>query len=283
MASSGLEARIASLSGVLAPEGSDLDDWPLCEGDQGELEEEEEVVDVDEETLLRMLDEAEPPLVTCSRLFREQPALHQLQLLTPCTAEALQSRGWAVIPSFLLPHASIAAREEALALHAQGAFAQPGAHGGFTDASARGDAVYWLHPGNKLSSLPGICAAVDVLEVVRADLRLLLTLQRDSAEYQCAVYPGHGAAYARHRDALPDDGATDEQRRVTAVLYCNSADWDVQTQGGALRLHVPGEGDEAWVDVVPEGGTLVLFLSGAVEHEVMACHAPRVAISAWCQ
>jgi hypothetical protein len=31
------------------------------------------------------------------------------------------------------------------------------------------------------------------------------------------------------------------------------------------------------------GGTLVLFLSGAVEHEVRPCHAPRVAITAWCQ
>ena len=45
------------------------------------------------------------------------------------------------------------------------------------------------------------------------------------------------------------------------------------------------EGGAGWVDVSPCGGTLVLFLSGVVEHEVLPCVGAehRVAITAWCQ
>lgn len=36
-------------------------------------------------------------------------------------------------------------------------------------------------------------------------------------------------------------------------------------------------------DVEPLPGRLVLFLSGAIDHEVMPSFGIRVAISAWCQ
>jgi hypothetical protein len=90
------------------------------------------------------------------------------------------------------------------------------------------------------------------------------------------------------------------QRRVTAVLYANDGAWDCGAAGGALRLHVPpppaAEGGDdgehahggawlpgaAWVDVAPRGGTLALFLSGAVDHEVLpSAHEHRVALTSW--
>lgn len=41
----------------------------------------------------------------------------------------------------------------------------------------------------------------------QGDLSYLLQLRRHTAEFQLAVYPGSGAQYHRHRDALPDDGS----------------------------------------------------------------------------
>ena len=120
---------------------------------------------------------------------------------------------------------------------------------------------------------------------MRDDLATVLRLTTVT-EFQLAVYPGGSSVgYARHRDAFPDDGAAgDDQRRVTCVLFANAADWDVDRDGGALRLHVPTPDEQpprAHVDVAPTGGTLVLFLSGAVDHEVLPCTVPRVAVSAW--
>ena len=71
--------------------------------------------------------------------------------------------------------------------------------------------------------------------------------------------------------------------------------WDCQLDGGALRIH----GSDDWnfndgldadrvdqvgdvlVDISPHPGTLVLFDSGVVSHEVMTTHRPRSAIVGW--
>lgn len=83
-------------------------------------------------------------------------------------------------------------------------------------------------------------------------------------------------------------------RRVTSILYLNESDWDA-AHGGALRVYHPqscsdntdaldgggADRDSNWVDVYPHGGRLVVFMAGAVEHEVLPAFAPRVALTAW--
>ena len=174
------------------------------------------------------------------------------------------------------------------------------------DESARGDAVMWLRAAAPPAG-PGLAAALARLEALQRELGQVLLLHADVApELQLAVYAPGGAYYARHRDAFPEaaapPGGGPGQRRVTAVLYANDAAWDCDAAGGALRLHVPppppeeeAGGDDnqhsssgavlpgaAYVDVAPRGGTLVLFLSGAVDHEVMPSrHDHRVALTSW--
>lgn len=65
-------------------------------------------------------------------------------------------------------------------------------------------------------------------------------------------------------------------------------DWDAERDGGALRLYVGASLDDdvgisarKIVDVAPHCGTLVLFNSRVMLHEVLATHRPRHAISAW--
>ena len=56
-----------------------------------------------------------------------------------------------------------------------------------------------------------------------------MRLDMKSAEYQLAVYMGGGSQYVKHRDALPDDGADPNQRRVGSrrslcfAVRCNLA------------------------------------------------------------
>lgn len=47
-----------------------------------------------------------------------------------------------------------------------------------------------------------------------------MRLEKRSAEYQLAVYMGAGSQYVKHRDALPDDGADPNQRRVGCTTTC---------------------------------------------------------------
>lgn len=53
------------------------------------------------------------------------------------------------------------------------------------------------------------------MQEVQADLHSVMHLEKRSAEYQLAVYVGGGSQYVKHRDALPDDGADPNQRRVS--------------------------------------------------------------------
>ena len=74
----------------------------------------------------------------------------------------------------------------------------------------------------------------------------------------------------------------------TLLIYLNGA-WRESTDGGALRIHVPahtaeGEapaGTTPCVDVYPHAGTVVLFRSDVVMHEVRPAHKPRFAASMW--
>ena len=66
------------------------------------------------------------------------------------------------------------------------------------------------------------------------------------------------------------------------LLYLNSP-WD-RAWGGELRVYEPSpaeEAEERHVDVVPEGGTLVLMRSDRVPHEVRTTHRPRQCIVGW--
>lgn len=52
------------------------------------------------------------------------------------------------------------------------------------------------------------------LQELQADLRQVMHLRQRSAEYQLSHYGSNGAQYVRHRDAFPDDGSEEQQRRV---------------------------------------------------------------------
>lgn len=70
------------------------------------------------------------------------------------------------------------------------------------------------------------------------------------------------------------------------LLYLNN-EWK-ESDGGRLRVHLDSgkdflpDGEEPnFIDVEPKGGTLVLFKSDKIPHEVLDTQAERMAIIGW--
>lgn len=98
-----------------------------------------------------------------------------------------------------------------------------------------------------------------------------------------AYYP-NGGYYRRHLDAGP--GTNFAQRAWSYLIYLNK-DWS-EADGGKLRIFTDGGGEEApvgappsFVDVSPRAGTLVVFDSSRVPHEVLETTSPRRAVVGW--
>jgi len=98
-----------------------------------------------------------------------------------------------------------------------------------------------------------------------------------------AYYP-NGGYYRRHVDAAP--GTTSALRAWSFLIYLNR-DWS-EADGGKLRIFTDGGGEEApagvtpsFFDVSPRAGTLVVFDSTRVPHEVLETSSPRRAVVGW--
>lgn len=94
-------------------------------------------------------------------------------------------------------------------------------------------------------------------------------------DYEChfAHYP-KGAFYKQHLDAFK--GRTN--RVLTTVYYLNDQ-WQ-SDQGGELILYAE-DGKTVLEKVLPETGTLLIFLSDQFPHEVLPTHRDRYSIAGW--
>jgi hypothetical protein len=129
------------------------------------------------------------------------------------------------------------------------------------------------------------------------------TNHRVPLQCQLALYAGDGhASYVAHRDAADEDdffqvgllawlkAADYRQRSITAILYLNEADWDSSPSqdGGRLTCYegahpqdIQGSTATNVRYVNPAGGTLVLFDSRYLLHEVAPSHRGRMALTLW--
>jgi SM-20-related protein len=180
--------------------------------------------------------------------------------------------GYGIEPAFV-PAADVAAlRDDVLSSDARGALEPAGVGRGTghaVDSAIRGDRILWLD----LRATSAAAARVaEALETVRQAMNRDLALGLLAFEGHYALYPA-GAGYARHRDRFRDD----DTRVLSVVLYLNDTRW-CEGDGGALRLHL---GDGRVRDVLPHGGTLVVFLAERFVHEVLPASRPRVSMAGW--
>ena len=189
---------------------------------------------------------------------------HDARLAT--ITQALGADGIACVQMPELPWAAL--REEAGALQRAGRL-QPAATGrgdGRGHAGLRGDSTAWIDADTG----PAFAAWLGCMDALRRSLNRDLQLGMEDFEAHVACYPP-GTGYARHRDRFADDDA----RVLSLTCYLN-ADWP-DDAGGALRLHLADGGR----DIAPRAGTVVVFLSDEVEHEVLPATRERWSIAGW--
>ena len=198
--------------------------------------------------------------------MHEQP----LQRHLPQIIDDLAARGWSrldnVLPATLTHELAEECRKRARA----GALNPAGVGRGQGLAvreGIRGDSIQWLEHGQSAPS-DGYLQAMDEL---RSALNQAFYLGLEDFECHFACYPP-GAFYQKHLDRFRDD----DRRTVTAVYYLNET-WQAE-HGGALRLYLA---DQTELDVLPSAGTLVLFISAELPHEVLPATRERLSLTGW--
>jgi len=137
------------------------------------------------------------------------------------------------------------------------------------DREVRRDWIFWL-----TRRRPVQAGFLDVAETLRLALNRRLFLALFEFEAHLALYPP-GAFYRRHFDAFKRQA----NRIVSLVLYLN-ADWQ-PGDGGELVLYDTADASAEIVRIAPRAGTLVLFMSEEIEHEVLPTTTDRASIAGW--
>ena len=184
----------------------------------------------------------------------------------------LERKGWSVAPGWLSPALVASLAGEVRRERAAGAFRSAGVgREGRVATAVRGDEILWLDQASASKSQRVVLGR---LERLRDALNRELQLGAVELELHFAVYPA-GGAYAVHVDRFRDVDA----RVLSLVLYLNEA-WN-EADGGQLRLYLEARPGAPSIDVVPQGGTLVVFLSDRFPHEVLPARRERLSLAGW--
>lgn len=190
-------------------------------------------------------------------------------------AATMGKTGLCVCPNFLSRRSFVSTADDLDAIRARGEFRPAGVGQGANRVRAEGirnDDIYWLN--RELMNAPQalLWRRFDLL-MAAFNRELFLGLTDFEGHY--AAYP-KGGIYKRHKDCFRENSA----RVVSFVLYLNR-DWK-PADGGRLRVYAKDQaGRESHIDVNPIGGTMVCFLSGESEHEVLLNHRPRFSMTGW--
>ncbi|MDP2747178.1 2OG-Fe(II) oxygenase [Pseudomonas sp.] len=184
--------------------------------------------------------------------------------------DGLAEHGWSLQAQFIAQSLTLELAEECRKRAAQGALAPAGVGRGAQQQireGVRGDHIQWLEAGQA----PACDQYLQAFDELRVALNQGLYLGLEDFEGHFALYPP-GAFYQKHVDRFRDD----DRRAVSAVFYLNE-DWQVE-HGGALRLYLPN-GETR--DVLPQAGSLLLFLSADMPHEVLPATRERLSLTGW--
>lgn len=131
----------------------------------------------------------------------------------------------------------------------------------------RSDRIRWLESSSEPDS-----GYTMFMESLREGLNQRLFMGLFDYESHYAWYRP-GAFYQKHLDALRGS----QNRILTTVFFLNH-EWQAE-QGGELKLY--DEDDQLLHTILPEFGTLVIFLSERFPHEVCPTQRGRGSIAGW--
>lgn len=189
-------------------------------------------------------------------------------------AEAVAAEGWAIVPGFIEAGLISELRAECRQLLAKGALRAAAVGSGAgrqTRSDIRTDQTKWLEEADATTAQRRCLARFEALR-----LAFNRELQLGLFEFECHFSRyAPGAFYRKHLDQFRGD----DRRRLSCVLYLNE-NW-TREDGGELRLHLDAAEAGKFEDVLPAGGTLVLFLSERFAHEVLPAKRERLSIAGW--
>lgn len=144
-----------------------------------------------------------------------------------------------------------------------------GRHNDFMrEQTVRTDKIIWITPETPAGAL-----WCQWTEQLRLALNRQLLLGLFSFESHFSHY-APGAYYARHLDAFKG-----ERNRIVSVVAYLNPDWG-EADGGELVLYT-SEDDRQGIQVLPQCGTLVVFLSEDFPHQVLPARRDRYAVAGW--
>lgn len=185
-------------------------------------------------------------------------------------ADSLAANGWAVIEHVLPPGVIARLEEDCHALWSCDALA-PAAIGRAGEKKiipeVRGDYIRWV---DSCTLNEPLTEYLRTMEKLRMDLNQSLFLGLDDFETHFALYPP-GAGYQRHVDRFKNNPL----RTVSVVLYLNTQ-WQ-PGDGGELCLYLS---DRTQL-VAPRAGTLAMFMSADMPHEVLTTQRDRASLVGW--
>lgn len=194
----------------------------------------------------------------------------------------LNTCGICVIDNFLGNVRGSMVFDEVYSLYGSGVFRQGQLVNERDDSGSifRGDQTVWLEGTEE--AFPAVGFLVQTLDAIISRcnksedgklLRQYCINQRTKAMIAC--YPGNGTHYVKHVDNPNQDG-----RCITSIYYLNK-NWDVQTQGGLLRMFPLGKSNKV-ANIAPIFDRMLFFWSDRRNpHEVLPAYSIRFAITVW--
>jgi Rps23 Pro-64 3,4-dihydroxylase Tpa1-like proline 4-hydroxylase len=222
--------------------------------------------------------------ILCRKLFLPSPPTNG-NILNLNDWHTFQENSYVLLPNFIPQDIALQAREYTLKLKDQNLLTDYShLKDDNRDQTARKDLRMFLKPNHHVATNSPLTPIIQKLIELENELKMGIQLTGEQSEMQLAYYGCNGENYTKHRDGFPNDGSLhltqQPGRRVTATVYMNE---HKEEDGGCLRLYIPNEKCDHFTtkDVPPMAGLCVLFLSGAMDHEVLPSYSDRTAIAAW--
>jgi len=186
--------------------------------------------------------------------------------------ENIAQQGYAVIEQFINPQEIASLSRHAKFL--QNAGEMHNATTGITkveNATLRGDLIYWMEANNANAAEMVYLNAMTALQQAINQAFFLGLFELES---HFAIYPP-GAGYQKHLDQFIGKA----ERKVSLILYLND-NWRIE-DGGQLRMYLAKNDTTRFIDITPQAGTMVVFLSSDFLHEVLPAKRERMSITGW--
>ncbi|MGR9046221.1 MAG: 2OG-Fe(II) oxygenase [Gammaproteobacteria bacterium] len=193
------------------------------------------------------------------------------EIIYDAIADELAGKGWCIVPDYFETDLIVALKHDLTVYQASDALSRAGIGRGdkfMIDDNVRGDKTHWLTRETEAQA-----KYLAIMENLRIAMNRRLFLGLFEFESHFALYEP-GTFYQKHKDSFT--GAAN--RILTTVTYLNT-NWRNQ-DGGFLLIYHPEDGN-VQARIKPEAGTLVIFLSEDIPHEVEPTQRLRSSIAGW--